>query len=286
MKNLIAEVLSFVTEDYFTANEVEEINEAISWMAGMPSDWQPPFNTLVVLYNTVKESRQQVEQAGGDCKPLLQQCAQRLCDKLKQLELFQAGYAYDTALELSLQQYNLQQLINGMWDKALQNQSTDVVIINQLLESYSDKLAEATKAIDMAGLWYEAYWLPLLYCALRPVDNNWKLNGISNKLCQDLNESMSVHSLGGAESIIYHTLELLTYLPVKMDIAVDYSHSRDLTLYWVQWSDADERCWDQELSGYIHGEEPFNESWSNLLNINEDNLMGLLGIEVNDHAEE
>lgn len=278
MKNLIAEVLSFVTEDYFTANEVEEINEAVGWMAGMPSDWQPPFNTLVVLYNTVKGIRQQVEQAGGDCEPLLQQCAQRLCDKLKQLELFQAGHAYDTALELSLQQYNLQQLISGMCDKALQNQSTDGGIINQLLESYTDKLAEATKAIDTTGLWYEAYWLPLLYCALRPIDSGWKLNGISNRVYQSLKEAMSVHSLGGAESIIYHTLELLTYLPVKMDIAVDYSHSRDLTLYWVQWSDADERYWEQELSGYIHGEETFNESWSNLLKINEASLLAEFGL--------
>lgn len=278
MKNLIAEVLSFVTEDYFTANEVEEINEAIGWMAGMPSDWQPPFNTLVVLYNTVKGIHQQVEQAGGDCEPLLQQCAQRLCDKLKQLELFQAGHAYDTALELSLQQYNLQQLINGVWDKTLQNQSTDDVIISQLLESYTGKLTEATKAIGKHSIWYEAYWLPLLYCALRPIDSGWKLNGISNRVYQSLKEAMSAYSLGGAESIIYHTLELLTYLPVKMDIAVDYSHSRDLTLYWVQWSDADERCWDQELSGYIHGEETFNESWSNLLKINEASLLSEFGL--------
>lgn len=278
MQKLINEVLDFVTEDYFTQGEVEEINEAIGWMSGMPADWQPPFNTLVVLYNTVKGIRQQIEQAGGDCTPLLQQCAQRLCDKLKQLELFQTGHAYDTALELSLQQYNLQQLINGMWDKALQNQSTDDGIINQLLESYTDKLAEATKAIDTTGLWYEAYWLPLLYCTLRPIDSGWKLNGISNKVYDTLKEAMSVYSLDGAEPIIYHTLELLTYLPVKMDVAVDYSHSRDLTLYWAQWSDADERCWDQELSGYIHGAETFNESWSNVLKINEANLLAELGL--------
>lgn len=273
MKNLIAEVLSFVTEDYFTANEVEEINEAISWMAGMPSDWQPPFNTLVVLYNTVKESRQQVEQAGGDCKPLLQQCAQRLCVALPRLELFKTG------LDMTLQQYYLQQLINGMWDKNIRCQSTDEIVISQLLEIYKVKLAEATKLLNKGSLWYEAYWLPLLYCITRPVDGGWKLNGISNRLYQSLKDTE-------AESIIYHTLELLTWLPVKTDVAVDYSHSRDLTLYWVQWSSDDERCWDQELSGYTFGEEPFNEMWGSSLKIDENNLMGLLGIEVNDHAKE
>lgn len=278
MRNLIAEVLSYVTEDNFTQENIEEINDAIGWMAGMLPDWQPAFNTLVVLYNTVKEIRQQVEQAGGNCELLLQQCAQRLCVELKQYGLFQVGFVYDTAQERALHQYSLRQLISSMWEKNRQHKSTDEIVISQLLEIYKGKLVEATKAIDRSSIWYEAYWLPLLYGVTNAIDGGWKLNGISNKLCRALNESMSVRSLDGAESIIYYTLELLTYLPVKVDVGIDYSHSRDLTLYWVQWSDADELCWEQELSGYIHGEEPFNESWSNLLKTNETNLLAELGL--------
>lgn len=274
MQDLIIKVLNFVTEDYFTQGEVEEINETMGWMAGMPSDWQPPFSTLVVLYNTVKGIRQQIEQAGGDCTSLLQQCAQRLCTALPQLELFKTG------LDMMLQQYYLQQLINGMWDKNIRCQSTDGSIINQILEIYKVKLAEATKLLNKGSLWYEAYWLPLLYCITRPVDGGWKLNGISNRLYQALKDSMSVHSLGGAESIIYYTLELLSWLPVKTDVAVDYSHSRDLTLYWAQWSSDDESCWDQELSGYVHGEESFNESWSSFLKIDEVELLAKINLEV------
>lgn len=278
MKNLIAEVLSFVTEDHFTVEEITEINDTIGWMASMLPDWHPEFCSLVVLYNAGKEIRHQVEQAGGDCEPLLRQCAQRLCVAVQHLELFQVDCVYDTPFERQLQQYSLQQLINGMRDKNLFLQSTDGVIINQLLEIYRTMLAEATKLSAKSVIWYEEHWLPLLYCVTRPVDGNWKLNGISNRVYDALKEAMSAYSLDAAKPIIYHTMELLTYLPVKMDIAVDYSHSRDLTLYWAQWSDADERCWDQELSGYIHGEEPFNESWSNVLKINEANLLAEFGL--------
>lgn len=267
MQKLINEVFDFVTEDYFTQSEIEEINETIGWMVGMPSDWQPPFNTLVVLYNTVKEIKTQIEQAGGDCTPLLQQCAQRLCTALPQLELFKTG------LDMVLQQCYLRQLINGMWDKNIRCQSTDESIINQILEIYKVKLAEATKLLDKNRQWYEAYWLPLLYCITRPVDGGWKLNGISNRLYQSLKDTE-------AKPIIYYTMELLTWLPVKTDVAVDYSPSRDLTLYWVQWSSDDESCWDQELSGYVHGEESFNESWSSILKIDKVEALAKINLEV------
>lgn len=280
MQDLIIKVLDFVTEDYFTQSEVEEINDTIGWMAGMPSDWQLPFNTLVALYNTVKGIRQQIEQADGDCTPLLQQCAQRLCAALPQLELFKTG------LDMTLQQYYLQQLINGMWDKNICCQSTDEIVINQILEIYKVKLAEATKLLNKGSLWYEAYWLPLLYCITKPVDGGWKLNGISNRLYQALKDAEAYQQLVEAKPIIYCTMEMLTWLPVKTDVAVDYSHSRDLTLYWAQWSSDDESCWDQELSGYTFGEEPFNEMWGSSLKIDENNLMGLLGIEVSSHAKE
>lgn len=286
MQDSIIKVLDFVTEDYFTQGEVEEINETIGWMAGMPADWQPPFNTLVVLYNTVKGIRQQIGQAGGDCTILLQQCAKRLCAVLPQFELFKTGLVQDTALDMPLQRYYLQQLINGMWDKNIHCQSTDEIVISQILEIYKVKLAEATKLLNKGSLWYEAYWLPLLYCITRPVDGGWKLNGISNRLYQSLKDAEAYQQLVEAKPIIYYTMELLTWLPVKVDVAVDYSHSRDLTLYWVQWSSDDESCWDQELSGYTFGEEPFNEMWSSSLKIDENNLMGLLGIEVNSHAKE
>ena len=286
MQDLIFKVLNFVTEDYFTQGEVEEINETMGWMAGMPSDWQPPFNTLVVLYNTVKGIHQQIEQAGGDCTPLLQQCAQRLRVALPQLELFKTGLVQDTTLDMTLQRYNLQQLIKGTWDKNTQCQSTDESIISRLIEIYKINLAAATKLLDKNRLWYEAYWLPLLYCITRPVDGGWKLNGISNRLYQALKDSLSLYSDDRAKPSIYYTMELLTWLPVKTDVAVDYSHSRDLTLYWVQWSSDDEFCWDQELSGYTFGEEPFNEMWGSSMKIDENNLMGLLGIEVSSHAKE
>lgn len=279
MQDLIFKVLDFVTEDYFTQGEVEEINETIGWMAGMPLDWQPPFNTLVVLYNTVKGIHQQIEQAGGDCTPLLQQCAQRLCVALPQLELFKTG------LDMTLQQYYLQQLINGMWDKNIRCQSTDEIVISQILEIYKVKLAEATKLLDKNRQWYEAYWLPLLYCITRPVDGGWKLNGISNRLYQSLKDAMSLYSDDRAKPIIYYTMELLTWLPVKTDVAIDYSPSRDLTLYWAQWSSDDESCWDQELSGYTFGEETFNGMWGSSLKINENNLLAEIG-EVNSHAKE
>lgn len=275
MQDLIFKVLNFVTEDYFTQGEVEEINETMGWMAGMPSDWQPPFNTLVVLYNTVKGIRQQIEQAGGDCTTLLQQCAKRLCVALPQLELFKTG------LDMTLQQYYLQQLINGMWDKNIRCQSTDESIISQILEIYKVKLAEATKLLNKGSLWYEAYWLPLLYCITRPVDGVWKLNGISNRLYQSLKDAEAYQQLVEAKPIIYYTMELLTWLPVKVDVAVDYSHSRDLTLYWAQWSSDDESCWDQELSGYTFGEEPFNEMWgSSFLKIDEVELLAKINLEV------
>ena len=279
MQDSIIKVLDFVTEDYFTQGEIEEINETIGWMAGMPSDWQPPFNTLVVLYNTVKGIRQQIEQAGGDCTPLLQQCAQRLCVALPQLELFKTG------LDMALQQYYLQQLINGMWDKNIRCQSTDEIVISQILEIYKVKLAEATKLLNKGSLWYEAYWLPLLYCITRPVDGGWKLNGISNRLYQALKDSLSLHSDDRVNPIIYYTMELLTWLPVKTDVAVDYSHSRDLSLYWVQWSSGDESCWDQALSGYTFGEAPFNVMWGSSLKINENSLLAEIG-EVSSHAKE
>lgn len=278
MQNLIAEVLNFVTEDSFTIEEVEEIHDAIGWMVGMMPIWQPSFNSLTVLYNTVKEIRQQVEQAGGNCEPLLQQCAQRLCGELKQCGLFQVGFVYDIAQVRALHQYSLRQLIADMWEKNRQHKSTDEIIISQLLEIYRDKLAEATKTVDKTGIWYQAYWLPVLYCVLSPIDGGWKLNGINDKLCQGLKDSMSLYSIDGVKPIIYYTLEMLTWLPVKVDVAVDYSCSRDLTLYWAQWSDDDESCWDQELSGYVHGEEPFNEMWGSSLKINETNLLAELGL--------
>lgn len=275
MQDLIIKVLNFVTEDYFTQGEVEEINETMGWMAGMPSDWQLPFNTLVVLYNTVKGIRQQIEQAGGDCTPLLQQCAQRLCVALPQLELFKTG------LDMMLQQYYLQQLINGMWDKNIRCQSTDESIISSLIEIYKIKLASAAaKLLGKNRQWYEAFWLPLLYCVTRPVDGGWKLNGISNRLYQALKDSLSLYSDDRVNPNIYYTMELLTWLPVKTDVAVDYSHSRDLTLYWVQWSSDDESCWDQELSGYVHGEESFNESWSSILKIDEVEALAKINLEV------
>ena len=275
MQDLIIKVLNFVTEDYFTQGEVEEINETMGWMAGMPSDWQLPFNTLVVLYNTVKGIRQQIEQAGGDCTPLLQQCAQRLCVTLPQLELFKTG------LDMMLQQYYLQQLINGMWDKNIRCQSTDESIISSLIEIYKIKLVSAAaKLLGKNRQWYEAFWLQLLYCVTRPVDGGWKLNGISNRLYQALKDSLSLYSDDRVNPSIYYTMELLTWLPVKTDVAVDYSHSRDLTLYWVQWSSDDESCWDQELSGYVHGEESFNESWSSILKIDEVEALAKINLEV------
>lgn len=280
MQKLINKVLDFVTEDNFTQCEIEEINETIGWMVGMPSDWQPPFNTLVVLYNTTKEIKPQIEQTNGDCTLLLQQCAQRLCVAVPQLELFKTGLVQDTALDMKLQQYYLRRLINDMWDKPTRCQSTDERIIDRLIELYKIKLAAATKLLESKRTWYAAYWLPLLHCITRPVDGGWKLNGISNRLYQDLKDTMSLASDDRVNPIVYYTLEMLTWLPVKVDVAVDYLPSRDLTIYWAQWSSDDESCWDQELVGYAHGEESFNESWSPILKIDEYELLVQINLEV------
>lgn len=277
MKNLIAEVLNFVNEDSFTLEEIEEINDAIGWMASQPSDWQDCFNSLAVLYNTVKEIRQQVERAGGDCTPLLQKCAEQLCEVLPQLVLFKSVQNTPlTPLAWQLQYYNLKQLIDGMWDKTAYCQS-DARIINRLIEVYKIKLAAVTKLLNSKGIWYEAYWLPLLYCLTRPADDGWKLSGLSNGLCQALKDVMPPDDK--VYPVVYCTLEILTLLPVHVDVAVDYSPSRDLTLYWTQWSSDDEYCWDQELSGYVHGEEAFNEMWGSSLKINEYELLAIIGLE-------
>lgn len=283
MQNLINEVLGFVTEDYFTLNEIEEINETIGWMASQPSDWQDCFNSLAVLYNTVKAIKPQIEQAGGNCVPLLQKCAEQLCTVLPQLVLFKSQPAQTiplVPLAWQLQCYNLQQLIDSMWNKTTYCQATDERLINRLIEVYKTKLLAVTKLLNGKGIWYEAYWLPMLTCLTRPIDEGWKLNGLSHRLYQSLSDSLSRYSDNRVNPTVCLTLKLLTLLPVQVDVAVDYSPSRDLTLYWTQWSSEDESCWDQELGGYVHGEEAFNESWSNITNIDEVEVLAKINLEV------
>nr|DAF58184.1 MAG TPA: hypothetical protein [Siphoviridae sp. ctn8e14] len=282
MQTLINEVLGFVTEDFFTLNEIEEINETIGWMADLPSEWQDCFNSLTVLYNTVKTITLQIEQAGGNCAPLLQKCAEQLCTALPQLALFKSQPVQNiplTPLALQVQQYNLQQLIDSMWNKTTYCQSTDERLINRLIEVYKIKLMAATKLLSTKGIWYVAYWLPLLHYLTRPVDGGWKLSGVSHRLYQSLKDSLSIYPDDRVNPTVCHVLEMLTWLPTKVDVAVDFSPSRDLTLYWTQYSD-NETCWDQELSGYIHGEEPFNESWSNITNIDEVEVLAKINLEV------
>lgn len=151
--------------------------------------------------------------------------------------------------------------------------SAIIAYINNAIQSV---LAEATKFIDKEWFedFYHDWWLPLLNTATHRYGmKDWQFAGLSTAAFRRVeDEAYKHHRLPYA---VYFALNALRWLPIKMVV--------DDSLGTVFYTDADV----DSYQAMVDAEAPvLYKCKIRDRNINEDNLMGLLGIEVNSHAKE
>lgn len=175
--------------------------------------------------------------------------------------------------------------MSGMWFK----ETCDIVwscwtvgidcgaIIAYINSAVQSVLAEATKSIDKEWFedFYHDWWLPLLNAATHRYGmRDWQFAGLSTVEFRRIeDEAYKHHRLPYA---VYHAFNVLRWLPIKMVI--------DDGLGTIFYTDADANSYQ----AMVAAEAPvfYKCKVADAEDINEDNLLGLLGIEVNDHAEE
>lgn len=149
-----------------------------------------------------------------------------------------------------------------------------IAYINAAVQSV---LAEATKAIDKEWFsgFYHDWWLPLLNAVTHRYGiQDWQFAGLSTVEFRRIeDEAYKHHRLPYA---VYFALNVLRWLPIKMVV--------DDGLGNIYYTDADVSSY-QDI---VDTEAPvfYKCKVADAESINEDNLMGLLGIEVSSHAEE
>nr|DAF58185.1 MAG TPA: hypothetical protein [Siphoviridae sp. ctn8e14] len=174
--------------------------------------------------------------------------------------------------------------MTGMWFK----EACDIVwscygagidcgaIIAYINSAVQSVLAEATLSIDKEWFedFYRDWWLPLLNAATyRSGIGGWQFAGLSTAAFRRLeDEAYRHHRLPYA---VYFALNVLRWLPIKMVV--------DQWLGGIYYTDIDVDTYQ----AMVDAEAPVLYKYKITdQNINEDNLMGLLGIKVNGHAKE
>lgn len=174
--------------------------------------------------------------------------------------------------------------MTGMWFK----ETCDIVwscwsvgidcgaIIAYINSTVQSVLAEATQAIDKDWFddFYHDWWLPLLNAATHRYGmRDWQFAGLSTPAFRRLeNEAYKHHRLPYA---VYFALNVLRWLPIKMVV--------DDGLGTIFYTATDVNSYQ----AMVDAEAPilYKCKVDTATDINEDNLMGLLGIEVG-HAKE
>lgn len=173
----------------------------------------------------------------------------------------------------------------GMWFK----ETCDIVwscwavgidcgaIISYINSAVQSALAEATKAIDKE--WFDGFyhdcWLPLLRATTYQLGmKDWHFAGLSTAAFRRIEDETYKHHRLPYE--VHFALNVLRWLPIKMVV--------EAGLGAIYYTDADVNSY-QDI---VDAEAPVFYKCKAVTadDINEDNLMGLLGIEVNSHAEE
>lgn len=177
--------------------------------------------------------------------------------------------------------------MTGMWFK----ETCDIVwscygasidcgaIIAYINSAVQSVLAEATKSIDREEFsgFYTDWWLPLLrastyQCGLK----DWHFAGLSTAAFRRIEDAAFQRHHLALPYAVHYALNVLRWLPIKMVV--------DDGLGAIYCTDADVASYqamvDAEAAIF------YKYKVDAAKDINQDNLMGLLGIEVNGHAEE
>lgn len=175
--------------------------------------------------------------------------------------------------------------MSGMWFK----ETCDIVwscwtvgidcgaIIAYINSAVQSVLAEATKSIDKEWFedFYHDWWLPLLNAATHRYGmRDWQFAGLSTPAFRRIEDEAYKHHRLPYE--VHFALNVLRWLPIKMVV--------EAGLGAIYYTDADANSYQ----AMVDTDAPvfYKCKVADAEDINEDNLMGLLGIEVNDHAEE
>lgn len=175
--------------------------------------------------------------------------------------------------------------MTGMWFK----ETCDIVwsccsvgidcgaIIAYINSAVQSVLAEATKAIDKEwfGGFYHDWWLPLLNATTyRSGIGDWQFAGLSTVEFRRIEDEAYKHHRLPYE--VHFALNVLRWLPIKMVV--------EAGLGAIYYTDTDVDCYQ----AIVDAEAPllYKCKAAAAEDINEDNLLGLLGIEVSSHAEE
>lgn len=146
-----------------------------------------------------------------------------------------------------------------------------IAYINSAVQSV---LAEATQAIDKDWFedFYHDWWLPLMNVVTRRYGmKDWQFAGLSTAAFRQLeDETYKHHRL---PYVVHFALNVLRWLPIKIV---------DNDLGTIFYTDAN------SYQAMVGAEAPvfYTCKADTATDINEDNLMGLLGIEVSSHAKE
>lgn len=151
--------------------------------------------------------------------------------------------------------------------------SAIIAYINVAVQSV---LAEATQAIDKEWFdgFYHDWWLPLLNAAARRYGmKDWHFAGLSTAAFRRIEDEAFQHRR--LPYAVHFALNVLHWLPIKMVV--------DDSLGTIFYTDTDANSYQ----AMVDAEAPvfYRCTVAASTDINEDNLMGLLGIEVG-HAKE
>ena len=151
--------------------------------------------------------------------------------------------------------------------------SAIIAYINSAVQSV---LAEATQAIDKEWFnnFYHDWWLPLLNAAMHRYGmRDWQFAGLSTAAFRRIEDEAFQHHRPPYE--VQFALRVLHWLPIKMVVN---------GLGTIFYTDTDANSYQ----AMVDAEAPvlYTCKAATATDINEDNLMGLLGIEVSSHAKE
>lgn len=175
--------------------------------------------------------------------------------------------------------------MSGMWFK----ETCDIVwscytvgidcsaIIAYINAAVQSVLAEATKSIDKEWFedFYHDWWLQLLKAVTyRYGMRDWQFAGLSTAEFRRIEDEAYKHHRLPYE--VHFALNVLRWLPIKMVV--------EAGLGAIYYTDTDVDCYQ----AIVDAEAPvfYKCKPADAEDINEDNLMGLLGIEVSRHAKE